>query len=51
MADLSYWSFERAAGLFLVLIIVATGPGFAMFWLRRGDRGGAPRSRTHFNVE
>src|SRR5512139_959192 len=42
---------EHAAGIFLVLVAVATLPGFVMFWLRRGHRGGPPRSRTHFIVE
>jgi len=51
MIDLQYWSLERAAGLFLVLTVVATGPGFAMFWLRRGHRGGPPRSRAHWVFE
>jgi hypothetical protein len=51
MMDLQYWSIERAAGLFLVLTIVATGPGFAMFWLRRGHRGGPPHSRAHWVFE
>lgn len=44
-------SIERVAGLFLVLTIVTTGPGFAMFWLRRGHRGGPPRSHAHWVVE
>lgn len=51
MIDPQYWNFERAAGLFLVLTIVATGPGFAMFWLRRGHRGGPPRSHAHWVIE
>jgi hypothetical protein len=42
---------EHAAGIFLVLVAVATLPGFMMFWLRGGHRGGPPRSRTHFIVE
>ena len=51
MTDLLSSSMERAAGVFLVLVAVATLPGFMMFWLRRGHRGGAPRSRAHFIVE
>jgi hypothetical protein len=51
MIDPQYWSLERTAGLFLVLTIVATGPGFAMFWLRRGHRGGPPRSHAHWIFE
>ena len=51
MMDLLSLSMERAAGIFLVLVTVATLPGFMMFWLRRGHRGGAPRSRAHFIVE
>ncbi len=42
---------EHASGIFLVLVAVATLPGFMMFWLRRGHRGGPPRSHTHFIVE
>jgi len=42
---------DHAAGIFLVLVAIATLPGFMMFWLRRGHRGGPPRSRTHFIVE
>ncbi len=48
MMDLQYSSIERAAGLILVLCSVASFPGFMMFWLRRGHRGGPPRSRAHF---
>jgi hypothetical protein len=51
MIDLQYWSFTRAAGLFLVLTVFATGPGFAMFGLRRGHRGNPPRSRAHWVFE
>lgn len=51
MIDPQFWNFERAAGLFLVLTMVATGPGFAMFWLRRGHRGGPPRSHAHWVFE
>ena len=51
MIDSLYWSMARAAGLFLVLVAVATLPGFLMFWLRRGHRGGAPRSPIHLVVE
>lgn len=51
MIDTQVLNIERASGLFLVLTIVATGPGFAMFWLRRGHRGGEPRSHTHWVVE
>lgn len=42
---------EHTAGIFLVLVAIATLPGFMMFWLRRGHRGGPPRSRTHWVVE
>ncbi len=48
MIDLQYWSIERVAGLVLVLCSVANFPGLMMFWIRRGHRGGAPRSRAHF---
>jgi hypothetical protein len=49
--NLPYNTLERIAGLFLVLTSVATLPGFMMFWLRRGHRGGPPRSHTHWVVE
>ncbi len=48
MIDLQNLSMERAAGLVLILVAVATLPGFMMFWLRRGHWGGSPRSRAHF---
>ena len=51
MMDLQYWTLERIAGLFLVLTVVATLPGFMMFWLRRGHKGGPPRSHAHWVVE
>jgi hypothetical protein len=51
MIDPQYWNLERAAGLFLVLTIVATLPGFMMFWLRRGHKGGLPRSHAHWVFE
>ena len=51
MIDLQYWSIERAAGLILVLCSVASFPGFMMFGLRRGHRGGPPRSRAHWILE
>ncbi len=51
MIDLQSWNIERAAGLLLVLTAFATGPGFALFWQRRGHRGGEPRSHTHWVVE
>ncbi len=42
---------ERVAGLFLVLHTVTTLPGFMLFWLRRGHRGGPPRSHAHWVAE
>ena len=51
MIDSLFGSIESVAGLLLVLTIVATGPGFALFTLRRGHRGGPPRSHTHWVVE
>ena len=42
---------ERTARIFLVLVAVATLPGFMLFWLRRGHKGGPPRSHTHWVVE
>src|SRR5512139_3876484 len=51
MIDASYWNIERVAGLLFVLSAVVTFPGFMMFWLRRGHRGGEPRSRAHWIVE
>ncbi len=46
--DLQFLTFERAAGLALVLGDVVLFPGLMMFWLRRGHRGGAPKSRAHY---
>lgn len=51
MVDPQLWNIERAAGLLLILTPFATGPGFAMFWQRRGHRGGEPRSHAHQVVE
>ena len=51
MDDPQFWNIERAAGLLLVLTAFATAPGFAMFWQRRGHRGGPPRSHRHWVVE
>ena len=51
MIDLQSWSMEHAAGLILVLSAFTTFPGFMMFWLRRGHRGGPPRSHTHWVIE
>jgi hypothetical protein len=51
MIDPQYLSIQRAAGLLFVLSAVATFPGFMMFWLRNGHRGGEPRSRAHWIVE
>jgi hypothetical protein len=47
----TYWNLERVAGLFLALTIVATMPGFMMFWQRRGHKSGPPRSHAHWVVE
>jgi len=49
--NLQYWTLERTAGLFLVLHIVTTMPGFMLFWLRRGHKGGPPRSHAHWVFE
>ena len=49
--DTQVLNMERAAGLLFVLSAFATFPGFMMFWLRRGHRGGEPRSHTHWVVE
>lgn len=46
-----FWTVERAAGLVLILGVVATFPGLLMFGLRGGHRGGAPRSRAHYVLE
>ena len=51
MIDPQYWNIERAAGLLFVLSAVATFPGFTLFWLRRGHKGGEPRSRAHWVFE
>jgi len=51
MIDFQYWTLERTAGLFLVLHIVTTFPGFMLFWLRRGHKGGPPRSHAHWVFE
>jgi hypothetical protein len=51
MIDPPYLSIQRAAGLLFVLSAVATFPGFMMFWLRRGHRGGEPRSHAHWIIE
>ena len=45
--NLQYWSIERAAGLIRVLIIVATGPGFAMFWLGAPSDGASSVQKHH----
>ena len=49
--NLQYWTLERAAGLFLVLHVITTLPGFMLFWLRRGHKSGPPRSHAHWIVE
>jgi hypothetical protein len=41
----------RTAGLVLLLGVIATFPGLMMFWVRGGQRGGAPRSRAHYVTE
>jgi hypothetical protein len=51
MLDAQVWNFQRAAGFLFVLSAFATFPGFMMFWLRRGHKGGEPRSRAHWIVE
>ncbi len=51
MIDTYHLHIERAAGLLFVLSTVATFPGFMMFWLRRGHRGGLPRSHTFWVIE
>lgn len=51
MIDSLVGSIEFAAGLLMVLTIVATGPGFALFWLRRGHRGFPPRSHARWVFE
>ena len=49
--NLPYWTLDRIAGLFLVLTGVATFPGFMLFWLRRGHKGGPPHSHPQWIVE
>ncbi len=43
-----FWSFERAAGSFLVLGFVANLAGVLMFFIRGGTGGGTPPSHTFF---
>jgi hypothetical protein len=51
MLDPRFWSIARAAGLFLVLGVVANLAGVLMFWYRGGQRGGAPPSPAYYVVE
>lgn len=51
MINPPYLTLERTAGIFLVLTGIATFPGFMLFWLRRGHKGGSPRSHAHWVVE
>lgn len=48
MFDPRFWSIERAAGLFLVLGVVAVLPGLLLFTFRGGQRGGAPPSPASY---
>ncbi len=48
MIDPRFWSIERAAGFFLVLGNLVLLPGLMMFWIRGGQRGGAPPSPAYF---
>ncbi len=45
--DLQFWTFERAAGILLLLGDVVLLFGITMFWMRRGIQGGEPKSRAH----
>lgn len=48
MIDPHFSSLARAAGLFLILGVVAVFPGLMMFWIRAGHRGGAPPTRAYY---
>lgn len=46
-----FWSIDHTTGLILVLSNIVLLPGLMMFWLRRGHKGGAPRSPAHYAWE
>ena len=48
MISSPYWTAERVAGLVLILGVITAFIGLMMFWVRGGQRGGAPRSRAHY---
>ncbi len=48
MLDPQFWSVDRAAGALLLLGSMVLFPGLIMFWIRGGQRGGAPPSRAYY---
>ncbi len=48
MIDQSFWTIGRAAGALLILSNIVVFPGVMMFWMRGGQRGGAPPSPAYY---